>query len=185
MITGNNSNMKKLSVIFVLLVIVGAVVAFGITSFAPSTNSEILRIHIRANSNEHIDQSVKYQVKDAVISAMLPILTDCKSKTEAEQKMQENFFIIENAANKVLMANGFSYTAKARLAREEFPARAYGSAVYDAGFYDALILELGEAKGDNWWCVVYPPLCFLQTNNASEVKYTSKLAELVKEILGD
>lgn len=176
--------MKKLSVIFILIIVMGGIIAFGISNFT-STNSEILRIHIRANSNEHIDQSVKYQVKDAVVSAMLPILSGCKSKVEAEEKMQENFGIIESAANKVLAANGFSYIAKARLAREEFPARAYGSVVYDAGFYDALILELGEAKGDNWWCVVYPPLCFLQTNNANEIKYTSKIADLIKEILGD
>lgn len=176
--------MKKLSVIFILLIIVGGIVALGLTSFK-SENSEILRIHIRANSNSNIDQTVKYKVKDAVVSAMLPILSECESKDEAEIKMQENFHIIESAANRVLAANGFSYTAKAKLCREEFPARAYGNVVYDAGFYDALILELGEAKGDNWWCVVYPPLCFLQTNNASEVKYTSKLAELVKQILGD
>ena len=80
--------MKKLSVIFILIIVMGGIIAFGISNFT-STNSEILRIHIRANSNEHIDQSVKYQVKDAVVSAMLPILSDCKSKVEAEEKMQE------------------------------------------------------------------------------------------------
>ena len=176
--------MKKLSVIFILIIIVGAVVALGLTNLS-SSNSEILRIHIRANSNDDVDQAVKYQVKDAVVSAMLPILTECNSKEEAEQNMQENFHIIEAAANKVLALNGFSYTAKAKLAREEFPARAYGSVVYDAGFYDAIILELGEAVGDNWWCVVYPPLCFLQTNSAKDVKYTSKIAELIKQILAD
>ena len=176
--------MKKLSVIFVLFIVIAGIVAFGLSS-AYSANSEILRIHIRANSNSDIDQTVKYEVKDAVVSAMLPILTECESKEEAERKMQENFHIIESAANKVLAANGFSYTAKAKLCREDFPARAYGNVVYDAGFYDAIILELGEAAGNNWWCVVYPPLCFLQTNNSNEVKYTSKLAELVKQILKD
>ncbi len=174
--------MKKFVAVCVLLLAVFGLVAFGLISKSES-NSEILRIHIRANSNENIDQNVKYKVKDAVVSAMLPILSTCETKQQAEQSLQENFDTIETAANKVLAQNGFSYIAKVKLAREEFPARVYGNEVYDAGFYDALIVELGEAKGDNWWCVVYPPLCFLQTNNANEVKYTSKLAELVKKLL--
>lgn len=173
--------MKKFITICVLLLAVFGVVVLGLVS-NKNENNEILRIHIRANSNTNIDQTVKYQVKDAVVSVMLPILTECESKEEVEQKLTENFDKIENAANQVLMANGFSYKAKAKLAREEFPARAYGQEVYDAGFYDALILELGQAQGDNWWCVVYPPLCFLQTNNPNEVKYTSKIAEIVKKI---
>lgn len=173
--------MKKFITICVLLLTVFGFVFFGLVS-NKNENSEILRIHIRANSNANIDQTVKYQVKDAVVSVMLPILAECESKEQAEQSLTENFDKIEKAANQVLYTNGFSYTAKAKLAREEFPARAYGQEVYDAGFYDALILELGQAQGDNWWCVVYPPLCFLQTNNPNEVKYTSKIAEIVKKI---
>lgn len=173
--------MKKFGVVSVLLLAVFVIVMCGL--FAnKNDNSEILRIHIRANSNSNIDQTVKYQVKDAVVSVMLPILSECETKEQAEKSLVENFDVIESVANKVLFQNGFSYTAKAKLAREEFPARAYGQEVYDAGFYDALILELGEAQGDNWWCVVYPPLCFLQSNNSNDVQYTSKLVELIKKI---
>lgn len=175
--------MKKIIATLFVFIVVAGLVVFGLTNNSQSTtNSEILRIHIRANSNESVDQNVKYKVKDAVVSAMLPYLSECKTKQEAEEKTINNFPLIESVANSVLSANGFNYTAKAKLAREEFPTRAYGEYVYNAGFYDALILELGEAKGNNWWCVVYPPLCFLQTNNPNEVKYTSKLAELVKNL---
>lgn len=172
--------MKKFIAIVFLILCIGGIVSFGV--FNNQTNSEILRIHIRANSNDDIDQNVKYLVKDAIVSAMLPIISDCETKEQAENCLQQNFEMLENVANQVLAKNGFSYTAKAKLAWEEFPARVYSNITYDAGFYDALIIELGQAKGDNWWCVVYPPLCFLQTNNPNEVKYTSKLVELIKKI---
>ena len=175
--------MKKIVVtLFVFVLIVGLVI-FGIANNSETTtNSEVLRIHIRANSNESVDQNVKYKVKDAVVSAMLPFLSTCTTKEEAETKIKQNFSLIESTANSVLKESGFSYTAKAKLTSEEFPTRAYGEYVYEAGFYDALILELGSGTGNNWWCVVYPPLCFLQTNSPNEVKYTSKLAELVKNL---
>lgn len=177
------SNMKKLIVFFVMFVLIGTLVGVGICS--SSNNSEILRIHIRANSNSSIDQNVKYQVKDAVVSCMLPLLCECKTKEEAETKVKNNFSLIEKTANNVLWQNGFSYCSKAKLANEEFPTRSYAGEIYAAGFYDALILELGNAKGDNWWCVVYPPLCFLQSNNPKDVKYTSKLVNFVKKLFGE
>lgn len=175
--------MKKLIVAFFVLILIVGLVGFGISNNT-NTHREILRIHIRANSNEEIDQNVKYKVKDAVVSAMLPYLSVCTSKEEAEEKTKENFPLIESVANKILKENGFYYTSKAKLAHEEFPTRDYDGITFEAGFYDALILELGSGKGNNWWCVVYPPLCFLQTNNPKEVKYTSKLAEIVKKFFG-
>ena len=175
--------MKKLVIAFLVLILIGGLVGYGLSN-SQNTNSEILRIHIRANSNEEIDQNVKYKVKDAVVSAMLPYLSSCTSKEEAEEKTKENFSLIESVANKVLLENGFSYTSKAKLASEEFPTRDYNGITFEQGFYDALILELGSGEGNNWWCVVYPPLCFLQTNNPKEVKYTSKLAEIVKKFFG-
>ena len=77
--------------------------------------------------------------------------------------------------------NGFSYISKAKLAKEEFPTRKYDNLVLEQGFYDALILDLGSGEGNNWWCVVYPPLCFLETSPTGEnVVYKSKLVEIIK-----
>ena len=176
--------MKKLIVFFSVFALIGILIFVGLTTNLDS-NSEILRIHIRANSNLVIDQNVKYQVKDAVVSVMIPFLSECKTKEQAENEIKNNFGLIEETANKILAQNGFSYTSKAKLKNEEFPTRSYAGEVYEAGFYDALILELGEAKGDNWWCVVYPPLCFLQSNNPRDVKYTSKIAEIVKKFFSE
>lgn len=174
--------MKKLFII-ICIIILGGILTMGVLNNRP-TNSEYLRIHIRANSNSEIDQNIKYLVKDAVIKIMIPFLSDCKTKSEAEKTISSNFWLIEQTANSVLSANGFSYTASARLATEEFPTRAYDNLILEQGFYDALILDLGTGSGNNWWCVVYPPLCFLNSNPiGEEFIYRSKLVEIIKSVL--
>lgn len=172
--------MKNVVITLCLILALGGIIVFGLLNKSEE-NEEYLRIHIRANSNEEIDQGVKYKVRDAVVEEMIPLLTSCQSKSEAEEVLSENFSLIENVANKVLKENGFSYTAKARLAREEFPTRTYDNLTLEQGFYDALILDLGSGEGNNWWCVVYPPLCFLKANpTGEETVYKSKLIEIIK-----
>lgn len=173
--------MKKLAITIGLILVLGGIMIFGLTNKSESENSEYLRIHIRANSNSEIDQSVKYEVKDAVVETMIPLLSNCKTKHEAELVISNNFAKIEENANKILKKHGFSYNSKARLANEEFPTRSYDGVVLEQGFYDALILDLGSGEGNNWWCVVYPPLCFLQSNPTGEnIVYKSKLVEIIK-----
>ena len=173
--------MKKIAITLCLVLVLGGLIIFGLLNNPANQNSEYLRIHIRANSNSEIDQAVKYQVKDAVVEALIPILSSCQTKQEAEQTLQKNFSLIESVANNVLLKNGFSYKAKARLASEEFPTRSYDGLVLEQGFYDALILDLGTGEGNNWWCVVYPPLCFLKSNpTGQDVVYKSKLVEIIK-----
>ncbi len=175
----NNLSMKKI-IIICFLTILGGLITFGLLN-SSQTHSEYLRIHIRANSNSEIDQNVKYLVKDAVVKVMIPILSECETKEEAENAISKNFSLIENTANNVLFANGFSYTSSAKLATEEFPTREYNNVVLEKGFYDALIVNLGEGEGNNWWCVVYPPLCFLNANATGEnVVYKSKILEIIK-----
>lgn len=173
--------MKKTVITLCLVLVLGGLIAFGLLNNSSEQNSEYLRIHIRANSNSEIDQAVKYQVKDAVVEALIPILSSCQTKQEAEKTLEKNFSLIESVANNVLLKNGFSYKAKARLASEEFPTRSYDGLVLEQGFYDALILDLGTGEGNNWWCVVYPPLCFLKSNpTGQDVVYKSKLVEIIK-----
>lgn len=175
--------MKKILIFTTLLIIGGLIVLGGLNS--QNQTSEYLRIHIRANSNSEVDQGIKYLIKDAVVDVMIPFLSNCETKEEAEKAISENFGLIEKTANKILSDKGFSYTASAKLASEEFPARDYNGFLLEKGFYDALIINLGEGQGNNWWCVVYPPLCFLKTNPTGEgVVYKSKLVEIVRSIIG-
>ncbi len=167
--------MKKVAVILLLL----TALIVSVCLFAkPREETAYLRIHIRADSNEAVAQEVKYKVRDAVVEYLTPTVAMCKTKEEAKTALSKMLGGIEKKAETVLKENGFDYGARASLKKEEFPTRIYDGVTLEAGVYDALIVELGSGKGDNWWCVVYPPLCFSGTSN---VTYRSLIAELIRK----
>lgn len=118
-----------------------------------------------------------------MVDFLIPILSEAETKEEAENLMNEQLENIEAVANDVLMQNGFFYKSKAYISFEEFPTREYDDLVLEEGFYDALILALGTGKGDNWWCVVYPPFCFLESKNSQNYVYISKIWEIINNII--
>ncbi len=151
---------------------------------------EVLRFHVLANSDSEEDQNVKYQVRDAVLEWMSEellseepvseeLVSDLHSESAGElavlkgadqnsqsgrdtalEFVSENLIQIEKIANAVLEEQGLSYRASAELAQSWFPERTYGDCTFPAGWYEALRIRLGEAEGQNWWCVLYPALCF-------------------------
>lgn len=173
--------MKRQTALSLLLagVVLACLLLFG---SAEPADPDFLRIHIRADSDEPAAQDVKYLVKDAVVNALAPYLADCHSKADAIAAVGARIPDIERTADEVLAEHGFSYTAHARVAAEEFPQRTYQDLTLPAGVYDALILDLGSGSGQNWWCVVYPPLCFVnyRADGSSGVTYRSKLVEIVR-----
>lgn len=169
--------MKKICVAISVLVL-GIILIFGTTY--KEVNKDYLRIHIRANSNAEVDQVIKYKIKDAVVEFLTPYIAKCNSFEEVKFCINENLKSIDNVADLILTQNGFNYTAKSKLTNEEFPIRDYNGYVLEAGYYDALIVELGEAKGDNWWCVVYPPLCFTNASSGTNVVYRSRIVDMIK-----
>ena len=181
--------MKKFCIIFLLSIII-SLAAFGMGTFqnqggmyatggnATGLEQEYLRIHIRADSNDGAAQAVKYKVRDEVVDYLTPLVANYETKGEAMQGVAENLPQIEAVATSVLRKNGFSYGASACLRAEEFPTRVYGEYTLPAGEYSALILCLGKGEGDNWWCVVYPPLCFAATS--TNVVYKSKIKEIIE-----
>lgn len=172
--------MKKFCITFLLSgIIILTAVAFGGVSKTEG-NADYLRIHIRADSNEEEAQRVKYLVRDDVVAYLTPIVAKADEKEEAMRLLEENLSGIEKTANAVLQREGFDYTCKALLTLAEFPTRKYGFYTLEKGVYDALILKLGSGKGDNWWCVVYPPLCFAGNENI-EVRYKSLIAEKIEK----
>ena len=166
--------MKKMGITLFLLAIISLTIISGVNYL---DSAEYLRIHIRANSNSEIDQSVKYEIKTQVVDFLTPYIANCNTKNEAISVLNDNLDKIESVCNKVLKDSGFSYKSNASIKTEMFPTRVYEDFTLNSGFYDALIVNLGEAKGDNWWCVVYPPLCFTKGNKS--VKYKSKILEII------
>lgn len=168
-----------------LIGIGSALVIVLIFLFCPlqtSTEVEYLRIHIRANSNSVEDQNVKYKVKDQVVEALIPMLSEIRTFDDAVLAVQENFGMIENVANSVLEEEGFDYKSKAKLKNEYFPTRVYENITLEEGYYDALILELGSGTGDNWWCIVFPAFCFTKTQNSDNIVYISLIWEIIKSV---
>ncbi len=170
--------MKKIVVVILLLFVTVGVALLGMGTKGEN-NAEYLRVHIRANSNAEEDQTVKYLVRDAVVAFLTPAVAECETKAEAMAAVKARLPSISAVADGVLRENGFLYGARASLRQEEFPTRVYENETLAAGVYDALIVELGTGAGDNWWCVVYPPLCFSAGNG--NIVYKSKIMEIIKK----
>ena len=171
--------MKKSILVLILVVSVTAIVA-GCVLQGTKSNDNYLRIHIRADSNLEEAQNVKYAVKDEIVLFLTDKLKGVSSKKEAISIVEKNLTEIEEIADKVLSSQGFTYSAKTSVRQEEFPARSYEGLLLPEDVYDALIVELGSGKGDNWWCVVFPPLCFVSAD--SEVEYKSFIYEWYKKL---
>lgn len=172
--------MKKYFIFVLMFLIIPLFMGCSTTTNQISADS-YFRIHIRANSNLSVDQNVKYLVKDEVVNFLTKKLELCENKNQVINCVEGNQQNIKQLCEQVLNNNGFNYSANIVVRNEYFPTRAYGEYVLEADFYDALIIELGEAKGDNWWCVVYPPLCFLNGKeiNTDKIKYKSWIMELI------
>jgi len=168
---------------FILIALIAAAVYIGGSLNVPvRAEADYLRIHVRANSNEQVDQSVKYIVKDEVVKFITPYAAQCVDKNTAIELIESILPEIEEVCDRILKDNGFDYTSRAQVRAEQFPTRVYGDLTLEAGLYDALIIELGTGTGDNWWCVIYPPLCF--TSGTQNVEYRSAIYEIIKKWFG-
>lgn len=175
--------MKDSMIKTVLAVVVVALVFTAICG-SGNTPTEYLRIHIRAQSNLTEDQNVKYAVKDKIVEYLTPMVSDCKSLAEVKGIVSNNLDGIVSVANGVLTTYGMEYTSSARISTEYFPTRDYDGVIFPEGEYQSLIVDLGSGKGDNWWCVLYPPLCF-GGQGTGKVKYKSLIAEWIERIRGN
>ena len=178
--------MKKICIIFLLSIII-SLTGLGFHGAqsktdgnAPAAQGEYLRIHIRADSNDGEAQAVKYQVRDKVVEYLTPLVANCHTQTAAFEGVNGELREIASVATAVLHEQGFPYAATAELTTEQFPTRVYEGYTLPAGEYAALIIRLGRGEGDNWWCVVYPPLCFAADTGTKTV-YKSKIIEIIED----
>jgi len=161
-----NSKVKMVIILSFLLFIYTTICAM---SYAQSVSSDIaesvFRLHVIANSDSQEDQNLKYVVRDNLLSYMNEICKNTTNKEEAIKiaKQHENDF--KQIALQTIREQGFSYDVNVRIGNFEFPTKHYGDISLPAGFYDALRVEIGEAKGQNWWCVMFPPLCFVDVSS--------------------
>lgn len=144
--------------------------------------SEIIRFHVIANSDSRQDQALKLKVKEAVVKDLKPMLENSKNNKEARKIIINQKDRIKRVALEVIKENGYFYDVTVSLGESYFPTKVYGDMTFPPGKYEALKIEIGEASGKNWWCVMYPPLCFV------DVTYNivpDKSKETLKAVLTD
>ncbi|MGN0350016.1 MAG: stage II sporulation protein R [Roseburia sp.] len=129
-------------------------------SLQPEIAEKILRFHIRANSDEELDQELKLKVRDAIGVLLGEDLTNTKNIEESKEIIQEKIPQIMETAKEVIVAEGYSYEVDAYLTTTYFPEKTYGDYTFPEGEYQALEVVIGEGEGHNWWCVLYPNMCF-------------------------
>lgn len=128
-----------------------------------SIAGKVLRFHVLANSDSDTDQQLKLKVRDAVGAQMAEMLEDAESLTDCERLVTENIEEIRRTAEEVIARQGYDYTVEAFLQEVSFPVKTYGDYTFPAGEYEALELVIGAGEGHNWWCVMYPNMCFSGT----------------------
>lgn len=135
---------------------------------------KIIRLHVVANSDSPEDQQLKLQVRDEVISRMSGKFENARDISEVKGIIQESLAEIETIARKTIKENGKLYDVKAVFARTDFPTKVYGNLTLPAGTYQALNIVIGEGQGKNWWCVMFPPLCFIDVAHGVAPEKTMK-----------
>lgn len=144
------------------------------------------RLHVIANSNTARDQEVKLMVRDALLAESFEGMEACHNKEEAHAYAQAHLEELTQTANRVLKEQGMPYRAQVLVGEADFPEKTYGDVTYPAGRYDALRVILGEGKGENWWCVLFPPLCIVNTQaepqSGKEVEYRSALFDWIQKL---
>ena len=119
----------------------------------------VVRLHVLANSDSEEDQTLKLKVRDGVLSYVSPLVADCESREEAIEILDREAESIRTVAADVIAREGYSYSADVTLTVEDYPTRNYESMSFPSGAYVSLRVMIGEARGQNWWCVLFPPLC--------------------------
>ena len=161
-----NSKVKMVIILSFLLFLYTTICAISYAQTVSSNISEsVFRLHVIANSDSQEDQNLKYIVRDNLLSYMNEICANVNNKAEAIEIAKQNEAEFKQIAIQTIQEQGYSYDVNIRIGNFEFPTKQYGDISLPAGYYDALRVEIGEAKGQNWWCVMFPPLCFVDVSS--------------------
>lgn len=140
---------------------------------------EAIRIRIIANSNSNYDQYIKNKVKNNLEPDIYELLKNSSTIEESRSMIYNHLDEIENNIDRTLQLLNDTTTYNVNFGLNYFPSKEYKGVKYKEGYYESLVVTLGEGKGDNWWCVLFPPLCLLEAEESSEVEYKSYVKELI------
>ena len=172
--------MKKCIFLFLMIIVIYVLIGSVVTK-SNLIPDEAIRIRVIANSNSDYDQKIKLRVKDQIQLDMYNILKDVKNIEEARSRIANNLVSVENGIDNVLRKQNYDIPFTINFGLNYFPGKEFKGIKYDEGYYESVVVTLGEGLGDNWWCVLFPPLCLMEAEESelSDVEYTT----LVKTII--
>ena len=176
---------KKVKYSLILIILLGIYIFISAISYVTAVSSEledsIFRLHVIANSDTKEDQNLKYIVRDKLIEYlkenMNSISLNAKNKEEAMKIANMHIDDFNEIARQTIIDNGYNYDVHVEIGNFSFPTKTYGDISIPAGSYDALRVKIGEAKGQNWWCVMFPPLCFVNVSSGIVPDESKKVLE--------
>ena len=162
----NSVKIKQILVILFLLTLFTFVSAISyVNAVSEDIANSVFRLHVIANSDSKEDQDLKLKVRDELLSYMNHLSKDCSSKEEVVEMASSHKEELKKIAKQVIKENGFDYEVDVQIGDATFPTKTYGDISLPAGNYDALKVKIGKAAGQNWWCVMFPPLCFVDVSS--------------------
>lgn len=175
---------KFIVIMLFLIFVLGSVLGISYMKAGASQKTisdKIIRFHVIANSDTTEDQALKLKVRDEVLNYISPKLKDSKDIQESRKILEENNEILKEIARKVIKENGYKYEVVTMLSHENFPVKSYANITLPQGNYEAYRIIIGSGEGHNWWCVMFPPLCFTDITRG-EVAYKETEKEM-KQVL--
>lgn len=173
----------------IIFVIVSLMISYGVYAYEGMNHikDKIIRLHVLANSNTNEDQSLKLHVRDQIISELSTELEAVSTKQDSERIILDELNLIKDIAEKTIEEEGYGYDVKVSYGNYEFPRKQYDDIVLPAGRYDAVRVEIGEAAGNNWWCVMFPAMCFVDfgATGKSEPVFDIDTEKKLREVLTD
>ena len=173
--------MKK--IVFILSFILLFFLAGNIGEAKVIIPDEAIRLRVIPNSNSEYDQNIKTKVKNNLQQNMTKLLKNSESIDEARQIINENLSIIDNDIKKLLDSEKYPLGYKINFGYNYFPKKEFKGVVYDEGYYESVVVTLGEGKGDNWWCVLFPPLCLMEASECDKVEYASFVKTIIDKYI--
>ena len=156
---------EKLKFIFTLIILFSIytfICAYSyVNAVSENISDSVFRLHVIANSDSKEDQNLKYIVRDALIEYMDTLSINCSSKEDVIKLANTHIEDFKQIAENTIKNQGYSYSVQVEIGNFEFPTKTYGDVSFPAGYYDALKVKIGKSNGQNWWCVMFPPLCFV------------------------
>ncbi|NYB75419.1 stage II sporulation protein R [Sedimentibacter hydroxybenzoicus DSM 7310] len=180
-------NYNKKIIIAAIFVIISITIAYTVEAYTGMTkiNDKVIRLHVVANSDTVYDQQLKYKVRNKIVNKFNNEFENISSKDESEDVIITKINDIRAEAEEIINDEGYDYEVNVYYGNFKFPRKMYEDIVLPEGYYDAVRIEIGKAEGNNWWCVMFPPLCFVDfgKDKKAEPSFDIETERKLQEVL--